>query len=211
VVSSATIFSPRQASAQALQLWAQSKTRLDALGESLLVHATEVGGRGLQHRCGVTHDGLLHIVDNAIRIPGRPSGSHGWRGPFGGRRRQHNGNAAPAGRRRSGSGPAGPVDDAARLTSLLSLLADPVRSQILYARGTVDELCVGDLAPGLDASEDTVSYALRIPRTAGLVTGRHRGRTIFTGSPRTSPHPLRSTACAGWSGSRADDPFPGNG
>jgi DNA-binding transcriptional ArsR family regulator len=72
-----------------------------------------------------------------------------------------------------------PADDAARLTGLLGLLADPVRARILYALDLVDELCVGDLAITLDASEDAVGYALRILRTAGLVENRRAGRVVY--------------------------------
>src|SRR3954454_15540976 len=51
-------------------------------------------------------------------------------------------------------------EDAGRLISLLSLLADPVRARILYALDEVEELCVGDLALALGATEDAVGYAL---------------------------------------------------
>ena len=61
------------------------------------------------------------------------------------------------------------VDDAARLTGLLSMMADPVRLRLIYALDVVEELCVGDLALALEVSEDSVSYALRLLRTAGLV------------------------------------------
>src|SRR3954466_10987616 len=68
------------------------------------------------------------------------------------------------------------ADDAGRLASLLSLMADPARSPILFALDLVDELCVGDLALALEVTEDAVSYALRILRTAGLVQNRRDGR-----------------------------------
>src|SRR5688500_6279924 len=68
------------------------------------------------------------------------------------------------------------VDDASRLASLLTLMADPMRARILYALDTVDELCVGDLVIVLDASQDAVGYALRMLRTAGLVVNRRAGR-----------------------------------
>src|SRR6202011_5029779 len=61
------------------------------------------------------------------------------------------------------------LDDAGRLAGLLGLLADPVRSRILFALVAAGELCVGDLALALDASEDQVSYALKMLRLAGLV------------------------------------------
>lgn len=58
----------------------------------------------------------------------------------------------------------------------LSLLVDPLRLRILSALLVTDELCVGDLALALGASEDSVSYALRLLRTAGLVHRRREGR-----------------------------------
>jgi len=82
------------------------------------------------------------------------------------------------------------ADDAARLSSLLGLLADPVRSRILYALDMVEELCVGDLALALDASEDAVTYGLRILRTAGLVQNRRQGRVIFYRLAERFPEPL---------------------
>ena len=82
------------------------------------------------------------------------------------------------------------AEDAARLASLLSLLADPVRSRIMYALDLVEELCVGDLALALDASEDAVTYGLRILRTAGLVANRRDGRVIFYRLADNFPEPL---------------------
>ena len=38
------------------------------------------------------------------------------------------------------------------------------------------EMCIGDLALALEASEDAASYALRLLRTAGLVVRRTQGR-----------------------------------
>jgi DNA-binding transcriptional ArsR family regulator len=70
-------------------------------------------------------------------------------------------------------------EDAGRLVSLLSLLADPVRARILYALDEVEELCVGDLALALGATEDSVGYGLRLLRTAGLVATRKSGRVVF--------------------------------
>lgn len=82
------------------------------------------------------------------------------------------------------------ADDASRLASLLSLLADPVRSRILYALDLVEELCVGDLALALEVSEDAVTYALRILRTAGLVQNRRDGRVVFYRLAENFPEPL---------------------
>ncbi len=83
------------------------------------------------------------------------------------------------------------AEDAGRLAWLLSLLADPVRSRILYALDEVEELCVGDLALALQASEDSVGYALRILRTAGLVATRRQGRLVFYRLAKGFPQPLR--------------------
>lgn len=83
------------------------------------------------------------------------------------------------------------ADDAARLTSLLSLMADPVRLRILYALDVTEELCVGDLALTLDVNEDQVTYALRLLRTAGLVVGRKEGRVVYNRLAPDFPEPLR--------------------
>ena len=71
------------------------------------------------------------------------------------------------------------AEESARLAGLLGLLADPVRARILYALDLVDELCVGDIALALEASEDSVGYALRLLRTAGLVSTRKDGRMVL--------------------------------
>lgn len=83
------------------------------------------------------------------------------------------------------------MDDAIRLTGLLSLMADPVRLRILYALDLTEELCVGDLAVALGATEDQVTYGLRILRTAGLVVGRKRGRVVYNRLAADFPEPLR--------------------
>lgn len=83
------------------------------------------------------------------------------------------------------------ADDASRLTSLLSLLADPVRVRILYALDEVEELCVGDLALALGATEDAVGYALRLLRTAGMVATRKAGRVVYYRLAAGFPEPLR--------------------
>jgi DNA-binding transcriptional ArsR family regulator len=83
------------------------------------------------------------------------------------------------------------AEDAARLTGLLSLMADPVRIRLIYALDIVEELCVGDLALALDVSEDSVSYALRLLRTAGLVRTRKEGRVVINRLADDFPAPLR--------------------
>ena len=82
------------------------------------------------------------------------------------------------------------ADDAARLSSVLSLLSDAVRVRILYALDLVEELCVGDLALALDLSEEAVGYALRLLRTAGLVQTRKVGRVVYYRLADRFPEPL---------------------
>lgn len=43
----------------------------------------------------------------------------------------------------------------------------------------------------LDATEDGVGYGLRVLRTAGLVTPRKQGRTVFYRLSEGFPEPLR--------------------
>ena len=82
------------------------------------------------------------------------------------------------------------VNDAGRLAGLLGILADPVRSRILFALATAGELCVGDLALALDVTEDQVSYGLKMLRLAGLVSFRKDGRMVFYRLSDGFPHPL---------------------
>src|SRR3954467_3486599 len=77
------------------------------------------------------------------------------------------------------------ADDAGRLTSLLSLLTDPVRARILYALDQVEELCVGDMALALGATEDAVGYALRLRRARRSGSTRNAARRGEKG-PRTA-------------------------
>ncbi len=82
------------------------------------------------------------------------------------------------------------VDDAGRLAGLLGMLADPVRSRVLFALVAAEELCVGDLALALDVNEDQVSYALKLLRTAGMVRFRKEGRIVFYRLSDQFPHQL---------------------
>jgi DNA-binding transcriptional ArsR family regulator len=82
------------------------------------------------------------------------------------------------------------TEDAGRLAGLLGLIQDPVRSRVLFALSAADELCVGDLAIALAVSEDSVSYALKLLRTAGLVRFRKHGRVVFYRLGDGFPHQL---------------------
>ena len=71
------------------------------------------------------------------------------------------------------------AEDAAGVTELFRLLGDPVRTRILYALRAGGELCVGDLALALDVPEHSISYAVRLLRTGGVVERRREGRLIY--------------------------------
>ena len=70
-------------------------------------------------------------------------------------------------------------EEATEVAELFRLLGDPVRARIMYALTGADELCVGDLALAVGTSESSVSYALRLLRTAGVVRNRRDGRLIY--------------------------------
>lgn len=83
------------------------------------------------------------------------------------------------------------AEEGERISAVLSLMADPTRARLLYALDVVEELCVGDLALALRASEDAVGYGLRVLRTAGLVTRRKVGRVVYYRLADGFPEPLR--------------------
>lgn len=72
-----------------------------------------------------------------------------------------------------------PTGEAQRLAQLFRLLGDPSRVRILYALLEAGELCVCDLAATVEAPETSVSHALRLLRTAGVVRNRRDGRMIY--------------------------------
>lgn len=70
------------------------------------------------------------------------------------------------------------AEEADGLASLFRLLGDATRARILYAIVEAGEICVGDLAETVQAEESTVSHALRLLRTAGVVRNRREGRHV---------------------------------
>ncbi len=72
-----------------------------------------------------------------------------------------------------------PPSDAVRVAALLSLLADPVRLRLSCALDAPEELCVGDLALTLQVSADSVTYALRLMRSAAMVSTRKQGTVVY--------------------------------
>ncbi|WP_370324017.1 ArsR/SmtB family transcription factor [Euzebya sp.] len=66
--------------------------------------------------------------------------------------------------------------EAHEVADLFALLADPTRTLILYALLEAGELRVSEIAEAVDAGQSTVSHALRLLRTAGVVRQRREGR-----------------------------------
>lgn len=76
-------------------------------------------------------------------------------------------------------GPTNPVDPGVdRVAEMFKLLGDPTRCRILYALLDSPDLRVLDIAAVTITSQTTVSAALRLLRTAGVVIGRRDGRTV---------------------------------
>ncbi len=71
-----------------------------------------------------------------------------------------------------------PPEEIQRLTELFRLLGDATRAQLLYALLEAGELCVCDLAAVTGTPETSVSHALRLLRTAGVVKARRDGRMM---------------------------------
>jgi len=71
-----------------------------------------------------------------------------------------------------------PEPELTRLTQLFRLLGDATRARLLYALLEAGELCVCDLAAATGTPETSVSHALRLLRTAGVVKARRDGRMM---------------------------------
>lgn len=71
------------------------------------------------------------------------------------------------------------VTDADEVAGLFRLLGDAGRVRMLNALLESGELCVGELAAAVGSAESTVSHALRLLRTAGVVRHRRVGRHVF--------------------------------
>jgi ArsR family transcriptional regulator, lead/cadmium/zinc/bismuth-responsive transcriptional repressor len=70
-------------------------------------------------------------------------------------------------------------EEAGDVAELFHVLGDPVRARVISALSGGGELCVGDVALAIDASENTASYALGVLRRAKLVERERRGRAIY--------------------------------
>ncbi len=75
---------------------------------------------------------------------------------------------------------AGPSsDEVGHLARLFKLLGDPTRTRILYTVLEAGEMCVCDIAATIEATETTVSQALRLLRASGVVANRREGRMVY--------------------------------
>jgi len=74
-----------------------------------------------------------------------------------------------------------PADKAMRVAALFAVLSDPTRLQIMYAllHAPTGELCVCDLASGLDRDDTTISHQLRVLRHQQIVATRKVGRVVY--------------------------------
>lgn len=70
------------------------------------------------------------------------------------------------------------ADEASDLADLFRMLGDPGRVRILFALLEAGELRVSDLAARVGMAETSVSHALRLLRTAGIVRNRRAGRNV---------------------------------
>lgn len=70
------------------------------------------------------------------------------------------------------------TDEASDLATLFSLLGDPGRVRLLYTLLDAGELAVTELADSAALSPSACSHALRLLRTAGVVTSRREGRQV---------------------------------
>ena len=70
------------------------------------------------------------------------------------------------------------TEKAQRMAEFFSLLGDANRLRILSVLAQ-QELCVCDLAAGLEMSESAVSHQLRALRAMRLVSYRKQGRNVF--------------------------------
>lgn len=74
-----------------------------------------------------------------------------------------------------------PPEQAQEISSLFAILKDPTRLQVLYTllHAPQQELCVSDIAYGLQRDDTTISHQLRLLRTQRVVAMRKEGRVAY--------------------------------
>jgi ArsR family transcriptional regulator, lead/cadmium/zinc/bismuth-responsive transcriptional repressor len=72
-------------------------------------------------------------------------------------------------------------EQAQEISSLFAILKDPTRLQVLYSllHAPQQELCVSDIAHGLERDDTTISHQLRLLRTQRVVAMRKEGRVAY--------------------------------
>lgn len=68
--------------------------------------------------------------------------------------------------------------EASGIADVFGLLSDPSRVRVLFALLEAGEMCVCDLAEMVEMSPSALSHALRLLRTAGVLTNRRDGRMV---------------------------------
>ncbi len=73
------------------------------------------------------------------------------------------------------------VHEAGRIAALFAVLSDPTRLQVVHALlcAPTGELCVCDLAAGLERDDTTISHQLRVLRHQHVVAMRKAGRVVY--------------------------------
>ncbi|HEX2893361.1 MAG TPA: metalloregulator ArsR/SmtB family transcription factor [Marmoricola sp.] len=69
-------------------------------------------------------------------------------------------------------------EESVQIAGVFDLLSDASRVRVLFALLEVGEACVCDLAEMVHMSQSALSHALRLLRTAGVVTNRRDGRMV---------------------------------
>lgn len=73
------------------------------------------------------------------------------------------------------------ANEAEDLAPAFKALADPVRLRLLSMIASAEggEVCVCDLTEAFDLTAPTISYHLKLLRTAGLIEGDRRGTWVY--------------------------------
>ncbi|GAA4866714.1 metalloregulator ArsR/SmtB family transcription factor [Saccharopolyspora cebuensis] len=75
-------------------------------------------------------------------------------------------------------------DGLANRTDVFKALSDPVRMDLFLRIATADEISCTEIVADADVSASTVSYHVKILKTAGLVAVRKQGRNYhYTARP----------------------------
>ncbi|MGH3830501.1 MAG: ArsR/SmtB family transcription factor [Pseudonocardiaceae bacterium] len=97
------------------------------------------------------------------------------------------------------------AEDAAAFSQVFKALADPVRLRLLSLIGAHEdgEVCVCDLVDAFHLSQPTISYHLKVLRSAGLITSRRRATWMYYRINADAVQRLSELvggALAGWAG-----------